>query len=97
MHHASRLSPHLARYACSSCSRVPLRAQGTKSSESIATRLGLVVKSGYTLGYKSALQQMLGGKVGDLVLSSPKPPPFRRFERCAWYCGRKAFPRFLTR
>jgi large subunit ribosomal protein L30e len=39
------------------------KSKSTKSSESIATRLGLVVKSGkYTLGYKSALKQMRSGK-----------------------------------
>ena len=39
------------------------KSKSTKSSESIASRLALVVKSGkYTLGYKSALKQMRSGK-----------------------------------
>ena len=39
------------------------RSKAAKSTESIAARLALVVKSGmYTLGYKSALKQMRSGK-----------------------------------
>ena len=39
------------------------KSKATKSTESIASRLALVVKSGkYTLGYKSALKQMRNGK-----------------------------------
>ena len=39
------------------------KSKATKSTESIAARLALVVKSGkYTLGYKSALKQMRSGK-----------------------------------
>lgn len=39
------------------------KSKATKSIESIAARLALVVKSGkYTLGYKSALKQMRNGK-----------------------------------
>jgi large subunit ribosomal protein L30e len=39
------------------------KSKATKSSESIAARLALVVKSGkYTLGYKSALKSMRNGK-----------------------------------
>lgn len=39
------------------------KSKAAKSTESIATRLALVVKSGkYTLGYKSALKQMRNGK-----------------------------------
>jgi large subunit ribosomal protein L30e len=39
------------------------KSKSTKSNESIAARLGLVVKSGkYTLGYKTALKQMRNGK-----------------------------------
>ena len=39
------------------------KSKAAKSSESIASRLALVVKSGkYTLGYKSALKQMRSGK-----------------------------------
>jgi large subunit ribosomal protein L30e len=43
------------------------KSKATKSTESIAARLALVVKSGkYTLGHKSALKQMRSGK-GELV------------------------------
>ena len=39
------------------------KSKATKSTESIAARLALVVKSGkYTLGYKSAIKQMRSGK-----------------------------------
>ena len=39
------------------------KSKATKSTESIASRLALVVKSGkYTLGYKTALKQMRNGK-----------------------------------
>jgi hypothetical protein len=39
------------------------RSKAAKSTESIAARLALVVKSGkFTLGYKSALKQMHSGK-----------------------------------
>jgi large subunit ribosomal protein L30e len=39
------------------------KSKAAKSTESIAARLALVVKSGkYTLGYKSALKQMRSGK-----------------------------------
>lgn len=39
------------------------KSKATKSIESIAARLALVVKSGkYTLGYKTALKQMRSGK-----------------------------------
>ena len=45
------------------------KSKAAKSSESIASRLALVVKSGkYSLGYKSALKQMRNGKG-----SSPSP------------------------
>lgn len=41
----------------------PSKKKTSKSTESIASRLALVVKSGkYTLGYKSALKQMRSGK-----------------------------------
>jgi len=43
------------------------KSKAAKSSESIASKLALVVKSGkYTLGYKSALKQMRSGKGGHL-------------------------------
>jgi large subunit ribosomal protein L30e len=39
------------------------KSKATKSTESIAARLALVVKSGkYTFGYKTALKQMRNGK-----------------------------------
>jgi hypothetical protein len=39
------------------------KSKSAKSTESIAARLALVVKSGkYTLGYKSALKQMRNSK-----------------------------------
>src|ERR1700761_128414 len=39
------------------------KSKAAKSTESIAARLALVVKSGkYALGYKSALKQMRSGK-----------------------------------
>ena len=39
------------------------KSKAAKSTESIAARLALVVKSGkYHLGYKSALKQMRNGK-----------------------------------
>jgi ribosomal protein L30E len=42
---------------------VSKKSKAAKSTESIASRLALVVKSGkYSLGYKSALKQMRNGK-----------------------------------
>ena len=39
------------------------KSKAAKSTESIASRLALVVKSGkYSLGYKSALKHMRNGK-----------------------------------
>ena len=47
-------------------------SKAAKSSESIASKLALVVKSGkYTLGYKSALKQMRSGKGERLNYTSP--------------------------
>lgn len=49
------------------------KSKSAKSTESIASRLALVVKSGkYTLGYKSALKQMRSGKGGSLSTDSPR-------------------------
>ena len=46
------------------------KAKAAKSTESIAARLALVVKSGkYTLGYKSALKEMRSGKGEHFRLS----------------------------
>jgi hypothetical protein len=48
------------------------KSKAAKSSESIASKLALVVKSGkYTLGYKSALKQMRSGKGEHPEYSSP--------------------------
>ncbi|KAF7370854.1 60S ribosomal protein L30-1 [Mycena sanguinolenta] len=56
------------------------KSKAAKSSESIAARLALVVKSGkYTLGYKSALKQMRSGKA-KLVLIAGNCPPLRKSE-----------------
>ncbi|KAG0709207.1 50S ribosomal protein L30e-like protein [Suillus ampliporus] len=56
------------------------KSKATKSSESISSRLALVVKSGkYTLGYKSALKQMRSGKA-KLVLIAGNCPPLRKSE-----------------
>jgi large subunit ribosomal protein L30e len=42
---------------------VTKKSKAAKSTESIASRLALVVKSGkYSLGYKTALKQMRNGK-----------------------------------
>lgn len=46
---------------------VTKKSKATKSTESIASRLALVVKSGkYSLGYKTALKQMRNGKGASL-------------------------------
>ncbi|KAH9967296.1 60S ribosomal protein L30 [Russula dissimulans] len=56
------------------------KSKTAKSTESIAARLALVVKSGkYTLGYKSALKQMRNGKA-KLVLIAGNCPPLRKSE-----------------
>ncbi|KAF9511407.1 hypothetical protein BS47DRAFT_1331076 [Hydnum rufescens UP504] len=56
------------------------KSKGSKSNESIAARLALVVKSGkYTLGYKSSLKQMRNGKA-KLVLIAGNCPPLRKSE-----------------
>jgi len=57
------------------------KSKAAKSSESIASRLALVVKSGkYTLGYKSALKQMRSGK-GEPSLSKTSPGLEREAEK----------------
>ncbi|KAH8806881.1 50S ribosomal protein L30e-like protein [Flagelloscypha sp. PMI_526] len=56
------------------------KSKAAKSTESIATKLALVVKSGkYSLGYKSALKQMRNGKA-KLVLIAGNVPPLRKSE-----------------
>ncbi|KLO05312.1 60S ribosomal protein L30 [Schizopora paradoxa] len=58
----------------------PSKKKADKGSESIASRLTLVVKSGkYSLGYKSALKQMRHGSA-KLVLISANCPHLRRSE-----------------
>lgn len=48
------------------------KSKAAKSTESIASRLALVVKSGkYSLGYKSALKQMRNGKGESSLPLSP--------------------------
>ncbi|GJE91133.1 60S ribosomal protein L30 [Phanerochaete sordida] len=56
------------------------KSKAAKSTESIASRLALVVKSGkYSLGYKSALKHMRNGKA-KLVLIAGNCPPLRKSE-----------------
>ncbi|KAJ3576469.1 hypothetical protein NP233_g408 [Leucocoprinus birnbaumii] len=56
------------------------KSKAAKSTESIAARLALVVKSGkYSLGYKSALKSMRNGKA-KLVLIAGNCPPLRKSE-----------------
>ncbi|KAI5064923.1 hypothetical protein GOP47_0019618 [Adiantum capillus-veneris] len=51
-----------------------------KATESINNRLQLVMKSGkYTLGYKTTLKSLRGGK-GKLVIISNNCPPLRKSE-----------------
>eukprot|EP00899_Mesostigma_viride_P014472 jgi/Mesvir1/23025/Mv19882-RA.1 len=51
-----------------------------KTSEGINTRLALVMKSGkYTLGYKTVLKSLRGGKA-KLILISNNCPPLRKSE-----------------
>ncbi|KAF8415340.1 50S ribosomal protein L30e-like protein [Boletus edulis BED1] len=60
------------------------KSKAAKSTESIASRLALVVKSGkYTLGYKSALKQMRSGKGLE-----------REAEKVLWADDR--FPRYFS-
>lgn len=56
-----------------------LRAQ-KKSTETIQSRLALVMKSGkYSLGYKSTLKTLRQGK-SKLIIISANCPPLRRSE-----------------
>ncbi|KIM56506.1 hypothetical protein SCLCIDRAFT_132554 [Scleroderma citrinum Foug A] len=56
------------------------KTKASKTNESLASRLALVVKSGkYTLGHKSALKQMRSGKA-KLVLIAGNCPPLRKSE-----------------
>lgn len=67
------------------------KTKAAKSTESIASRLALVVKSGkYTLGYKSALKQMRSGK-GELLQLINSRGLEREAEKVPWADGR--FPR----
>lgn len=68
------------------------KSKATKSTESIASRLALVVKSGkYTLGYKSALKQMRSGK-GESLRSINSRGLEREAEKVP--CADDCFPRF---
>ena len=50
------------------------KSKAAKSTESIASRLALVVKSGkYSLGYKSALKHMRNGKGEQRFISTLSP------------------------
>ncbi|KAL7421806.1 60S ribosomal protein L30 [Cryptotrichosporon argae] len=56
------------------------KSKSAKSSESINSRLQLVVKSGkFTLGYKQALKGLRNGK-SKLILISKNCPPLRKSE-----------------
>ncbi|RSH79647.1 60S ribosomal protein L30 [Apiotrichum porosum] len=56
------------------------KSKSAKNSESINSRLQLVVKSGkFTLGYKQALKQLRNGK-SKLILISKNCPPLRKSE-----------------
>lgn len=60
------------------------KTKASKSTESIASRLALVVKSGkYTLGYKSALKQMRSGKGEFLPLINSRGLE-REAEKVPW-------------
>ena len=54
--------------------------KATKATESVTSRLNLVVKSGkYTLGWKSTIKAIRNGKA-KLILISSNCPPLRRSE-----------------
>ncbi|KAG7527437.1 hypothetical protein FFLO_06936 [Filobasidium floriforme] len=56
------------------------KSKAAKTSESINSKLQLVVKSGkYTLGYKQALKNLRNGKA-KLILISQNCPPLRKSE-----------------
>ncbi|WVF71417.1 hypothetical protein IAT40_006221 [Kwoniella sp. CBS 6097] len=56
------------------------KSKSAKNSESINSRLQLVVKSGkFTLGYKQALKQLRSGKA-KLILISKNCPSLRKSE-----------------
>ncbi|WVQ82367.1 60S ribosomal protein [Cryptococcus sp. DSM 104549] len=56
------------------------KSKSAKNSESINTKLQLVVKSGkFTLGYKQTLKQLRSGKA-KLILISKNCPPLRKSE-----------------
>jgi len=75
MKHSYRLSPTFT-----TAMAPTKKSKAAKSTESIAARLALVVKSGkYSLGYKSALKQMRNGKA-KLILIAGNCPPLRKSE-----------------
>ncbi|ODN79855.1 hypothetical protein L202_03749 [Cryptococcus amylolentus CBS 6039] len=56
------------------------KSKSARNSESVNSKLQLVVKSGkYTLGYKQALKQLRSGKA-KLILISKNCPPIRKSE-----------------
>ncbi|CAM6128627.1 unnamed protein product [Calypogeia fissa] len=59
---------------------MPAAKKTRKTQESINNRLALVMKSGkYTLGYKTTLKSIRGGK-GKLVIIASNCPPLRKSE-----------------
>ena len=67
------------------------KSKAAKSTESIASRLALVVKSGkYSLGYKSALKQMRNGK-GEYHFEQPFTPGTGAFEAEKVPCADESF------
>jgi large subunit ribosomal protein L30e len=61
------------------------KSKAAKSTESIAARLALVVKSGkYSLGYKSALKQMRNGKGNRPNFHHPPWDWSRKLRRSFW-------------
>lgn len=72
------------------------KSKATKSTESIAARLALVVKSGkYTLGYKSALKQMRNGK-GERSVNVSRGLE-REAEKVPWADRASVFPRTIAK
>ncbi|GAQ78827.1 60S ribosomal protein L30 [Klebsormidium nitens] len=60
--------------------KMPPVKKTKKAQESINNRLALVMKSGkYTLGYKTVLKSLRGGKA-KLVIISNNTPPLRKSE-----------------
>jgi ribosomal protein L30E len=78
--HPRRLPPSKRNETERNQTKPPLSLQQKKSQENINSRLALVVKSGkYTLGLKTTLKCLRGGK-GKLVIISNNCPPVRKSE-----------------